>query len=95
MQVLRAAPPILSCFPQRRNSKATADGDLIEPLSQREIEVLQLLAQGMRNKEIAAKLFISPETVKKHLNNIYGKLNISNRRQAVDKAETLGILTQR
>jgi len=51
-----------------------------------------MLAHRLSNKEIAAKLFISPETVKKHLNNIYGKLSVSNRRQAVEKAETLGIL---
>ena len=65
---------------------------LVEPLTNRELEILDLLAQRFQNKEIAEKLFISPETVKKHLNNIYGKLSVSNRRQAVEKAETLGIL---
>jgi LuxR family maltose regulon positive regulatory protein len=63
-----------------------------EPLTNRELEVLELLVQRFQNKEIAEKLFISPETVKKHLHNIYGKLNVGSRRQAVDKARMLGIL---
>ena len=68
---------------------------LAEPLTNRELDVLELLGQRFQNKEIAEKLFISPETVKKHLNNIYGKLNVSSRRQAVEQAEALGILAQR
>jgi ATP/maltotriose-dependent transcriptional regulator MalT len=52
-----------------------------------------LLAQRLINKEIAAKLFISPTTTKKHLNNIYGKLNVSDRQQAVEKAVVLDILS--
>jgi LuxR family maltose regulon positive regulatory protein len=66
---------------------------LVEALTNRELEILELLAQRLQNKEIAARLFISPETVKKHLSNIYWKLNISSRRQAVDKAMALGILS--
>ena len=65
---------------------------LVEPLTNRELEILDLLAQRLRNKEIAAKLFISPKTVKKHLDNIYSKLNVSTRQQAVDKSQKLGIL---
>jgi LuxR family maltose regulon positive regulatory protein len=64
---------------------------LIEPLTNRELEILDLLAQRLRNKEIAAKLFISPKTVKKHLDNIYSKLNVSTRQQAVEKSHMLGI----
>jgi LuxR family maltose regulon positive regulatory protein len=65
---------------------------LSEPLTRREIEILGLLAPGLVNKEIASQLFISPETVKKHTQNIYRKLNASNRRQAVARAYELEIL---
>ena len=65
---------------------------LFEPLTNRELEILNLLAQRRRNKEIAANLFISPETVKKHLKNIYGKLNVSGRLKAVEKARQLNII---
>ncbi len=67
---------------------------LDEPLSNREIEVLSFLGQGLRNKEIAGRLFISPETVKKHTASIYRKLDAHNRQQAVVKAYGLGVLKQ-
>ena len=65
---------------------------LVDPLTNREQEILELLGQRMQNKEIGVKLFISPKTVKKHLDNIYGKLNVSNRQQAIEKARMLGVL---
>ncbi|MEN8803797.1 MAG: response regulator transcription factor, partial [Thiogranum sp.] len=65
---------------------------LFEPLTNRELEILNLLAQRLNTKEIAVKLFISPTTVKKHLNNIYGKLTVNNRQQAVAKARQLNII---
>jgi LuxR family maltose regulon positive regulatory protein len=67
--------------------------DLIEPLSKRESEVLQLISHGLSNREIAQKLFISPGTVKKHTSNIYGKLGVHSRTQAVGHARALGILS--
>ena len=65
---------------------------LDEPLTNRELQIPDLLPQRLQNKEIAAELSISPETVKKHLNNIYGKLNVTGRLEAVEKAKTLRIL---
>jgi len=68
---------------------------LDESLTNREHEILTLLAQRKRNKEIAEKLFISPETVKRHTINLYSKLNVHNRREAAAKAEVMGILSRR
>ena len=65
-----------------------------EPLTHRELDVLELLSQRFRNKEIAEKLFISPETVKGHLKNIYQKLDVSDRRRAVLKARKWGIFSR-
>jgi len=66
--------------------------NLIEPLSQREVELLRLIAEGLSNQEIARRLFISLPTVKWHTSNIYGKLGVKNRTQAVAEARALGIL---
>jgi LuxR family maltose regulon positive regulatory protein len=69
------------------------EADYIEPLSEREIEVLQLIAEGLTNPEIAAQLILSLYTVKTHTRNIYGKLGVNNRTKAVAKAKALGILS--
>ena len=65
---------------------------LSDPLSHREMDVLQLIAQGMTNREIAARLFLSTNTIKSHSIKIYRKLSVNNRNQAVSKARLLGIL---
>jgi LuxR family maltose regulon positive regulatory protein len=66
---------------------------LAEPLSKRELEVLPLIAEGLTNEEIAARLFLSLHTVKVHARNIYAKLAVTNRTQAVARARALGILS--
>lgn len=65
---------------------------LIEPLSERELEILHHLEKGLSNQAIADKLYVSLAAVKWHARNIYGKLSVSNRTQAVTKARELGIL---
>ncbi|MBN1400923.1 MAG: AAA family ATPase, partial [Anaerolineae bacterium] len=65
---------------------------LVEPLSEREVEVLQLVAEGLSNARIAQRLSITVRTVKWHTSNIYGKLNVTSRTQAIVKARMLGIL---
>lgn len=71
---------------------AAEPSPLIEPLTEREMDVLHLLEQRLSNKEIAQALVISPRTVKKHTSNIYAKLGVSGRRQAVERARALAIL---
>jgi DNA-binding NarL/FixJ family response regulator len=76
-------------------SRETVDklGDLRRLLSEREVEVLGLAAKGLTNTRIAASLFIAEGTVKRHLTNIYSKLDVKSRIQAVNKAMLLGLLT--
>jgi LuxR family maltose regulon positive regulatory protein len=63
-------------------------------LTRREYEVLELLSERWSDKEIAERLFIAPNTVRKHTSTIFGKLGVSNRRAAVAAARTLGILPE-
>ncbi len=66
---------------------------VLDTLTARELEVLRLLARGLRNKEIAARLFVSERTVNFHLANIYQKLNVSGRTEALSKAHEQGLIT--
>jgi len=66
---------------------------LAEPLSRRELEVLPLIAEGLTNQEIAARLYLSLHTVKAHARNIYAKLGVNSRTQAVAKGRALGLLS--
>jgi LuxR family maltose regulon positive regulatory protein len=65
---------------------------LIEPLSERELEVLRLIADGLSNAEIASRLVVTVGTVKAHTSNLYGKLGVNTRTRAVARARALGLL---
>jgi LuxR family maltose regulon positive regulatory protein len=66
--------------------------NLVEPLSERELEVLRLIAAGRSNQEIADTLIIALSTVKRHINNLYGKLDVQSRTQAILRARELNLL---
>jgi LuxR family maltose regulon positive regulatory protein len=88
---LLAAIKVRTASPIGMSLSATA-GSLVEPLSERELEVLRLVALGASNREIARKLFISLSTVKTHINNIYRKLEVRTRTQALARARELMLL---
>jgi DNA-binding NarL/FixJ family response regulator len=73
-------------------SHESMEGALPEPLTPREQEVMERLAAGLTNREIAEQLVISAETVKKHVGNICAKLGVSNRTEAAARARELGLL---
>mgnify|MGYP003340126130 CR=1 FL=1 len=79
------SPALARMVVQRLSTAAPARQGVVE-LSSRENEILQLLSKGLRYKEIANQLFISVETVRKHVRNIYGKLHVSSRTEAINVA---------
>jgi LuxR family maltose regulon positive regulatory protein len=88
---------LLAAFQQESRTHAQAEERtqaqvLPEPLSERELQVLQLLADGTSNQEIAQELIIAYDTVKRHVSHIFGKLGVNNRVQAVRQARELGLL---
>ena len=74
------------------SGKAPASQPLVEPMSERELEILRLVADGLSNQEIARRLVISVGTAKSHLHHILGKLGSDSRMQAVAKARELSLL---
>jgi LuxR family maltose regulon positive regulatory protein len=98
-------PKLLAAFPAEEKSDDSpllprtraklpvgAASLLVEPLSERELELLRLVAAGHSNQEIAQELFLALGTVKKHLNNIFGKLDVQSRTQAIVRARELNLL---
>jgi DNA-binding NarL/FixJ family response regulator len=85
------AAKVLAEF-SRLDRAAPPPPELVEPLSDRELEILRLLAGGNSNKEIAAALYIAEGTVKNHVTNILGKLGVHDRTQAALRAREMGLL---
>ena len=92
VQRLLGAFPVDALEQPKPSKSQMPESELIEPLSEREIKVLQLVAEGLTNQEIASKLYISVNTVKVHTRNIYAKLGAHHRMGAVARGRTLGIL---
>ncbi len=89
------AKKILDAFSSLKSaagSPVPQPAGLVEPLTERELEVLQLMALGKTNQEIARQLIVSPGTVKAHTASIYRKLDVANRTEAAARARQLGIL---
>jgi LuxR family maltose regulon positive regulatory protein len=80
---------LLSAFVQPRHNQQSK---LVEPLSQRELEILRLIAQGLSNREICQRLFLALDTVKGHNRIIFGKLQAQSRTEAVARARELELL---
>jgi LuxR family maltose regulon positive regulatory protein len=93
------ASRLLTAFPQDVRSAIPIEKErtikkqmLVEPLSEREIEVLRLIAEGWKYQEIAERLVVSINTVRHHTRHVYGKLNVNNRTQAIGRAKELNLL---
>lgn len=96
-QLIRYAARLLAAFsPDDDDLESrlppSANEALIEPLTDRELEVLRLMADGLTNSEIAAKLIVAESTVKKHINHLFDKLNAQTRVQAINTARHLGLI---
>lgn len=94
IKLLAAFPPeqVPAAVQTHKTSTALPASYLIDPLSERELEILKLVAEGLSNNEIAKKLYLATSTVKRHVNNIYAKLDVHSRTQAVAKGKALKIL---
>ncbi len=86
------AAKVVAEFARLANQLPQRPPPLVEPLSEREMQVLRLVAAGASNRDIAASLCIAEGTVKNHLTNILGKLGVSDRAQAALKARELGLI---
>jgi len=83
---------LLAALGEDAELKPPSAESLVEPLTDRELQVLRLIVAGLSNPQIAEELFIAVSTVKSHVNHIYGKLGVSNRVEAVTRAQDLDLL---
>ena len=85
--------PESNSLTREKPTAGAGNATLTEPLSQRELEVLALINDGHANKEIASRMEVAPATVKAHIRNLYGKLGVSRRTEALARARDLGLLS--
>ena len=88
-----AVERLLAAFGDAPPAAASAVSPLAEPIRERELDVLRCIAAGMSNPEIAAQLYLSPNTVKTHVRNLYAKLGVEKRSQALRRARELGLIS--
>jgi LuxR family maltose regulon positive regulatory protein len=95
-QLLGYIDKLLAAFAQPaampQSKIETPRSKMLEPLSQRELEILYLIAQGLSNREIGERLFLALDTVKGHNRRIFDKLQVQSRTEAVARAHELGLL---
>jgi len=94
LHLLAYTDKLLAAYSQPVLGRKSKHDDMLEPLSERELEVLQLITSGCTNQEIAAKLVIAVSTVKSHINSLYGKLGANRRTEAIAIARKLGLLSE-
>ena len=83
---------LLTAFEDDRQTTEPSPSSLAEPLSQRELDVLRLIAEGLSNQEICERLFLALDTVKGHNRRIFNKLQVQRRTEAIVRARELGLL---
>jgi LuxR family maltose regulon positive regulatory protein len=89
---IRAEQARIQQFTTHGSTPTQASQPLIEPLSDRELEVLRLVADGLSNREVGERLFLALDTVKGHNRRIYAKLGVQRRTEAVARAQDLGLI---
>jgi LuxR family maltose regulon positive regulatory protein len=87
-----AAPPKTSKASMIQSQPSLLSTYLIEPLSDRELQVLRLLDSRLTNEEIGRELYVSVNTIRTHIRNIYSKLGVNRRGQAIDKSKELKLI---
>jgi LuxR family maltose regulon positive regulatory protein len=94
IRLLAAFPPeqVPAAIQTHKTAAGLPASYLVDPLSERELEIFKLIAEGFSNQQIGRKLFVATSTVKRHINNIYAKLNVHSRTQAIAKGKELKVL---
>ena len=88
------ARKVIAEFARLEPAKRDVNDGLVEPLSERELEILKLISQGLNNKQIAVRLHLAGGTVKNYVSNILNKLGVTDRTQAALRGKELGLLDE-